>query len=94
MVKKQQTGGKAKQRIRVEFCGIAGTPRAPVATLLDVVKHAGYWLRDDSGNLTRTMRHICWDGCMFPNAVMEQQQTWNAVLGTMIRVRDAHGWRE
>ena len=61
---------------------------------LDVVKHAGYWLRDENGNLTKTMRHICWDGCMFPNAVMEQRQTWNAVLGTMIKVRDAHGWRE
>ena len=40
---------------------------------LDVVKHAGYWLRDENGNLTKTMRHICWDGCMFPNAVMEEQ---------------------
>ncbi len=25
-----------------------------------------------SGNLTKKMRHICWDGCMFPNAVMDQ----------------------
>jgi hypothetical protein len=40
------------------------------------------------------MRHICWDGCMFPNAVMEKQETWNSVLGAMIKVRDAHGWRE
>jgi hypothetical protein len=61
---------------------------------LDVTKHAGYWLRDSAGNLTRTMRHICWDGCMFPNAVMEQQETWNKVLGAMVAVRDAHGWRE
>ncbi|OEO32974.1 xylose isomerase [Devosia insulae DS-56] len=61
---------------------------------LDVVKHAGYWLRDDRGELTRKMRHICWDGCMFPNAVMEQQETWNKVLGAMLKVRDAHGWRE
>ena len=38
---------------------------------LDIVKHAGYWLRDENGDLTKTMRHICWDGCMFPNAVME-----------------------
>ena len=48
---------------------------------LDIVKHAGYWLRDDNGELTKTMRHICWDGCMFPNAVMEKQETWNDVLG-------------
>lgn len=61
---------------------------------LDIVKHAGYWLRDGDGHLTRRMRHICWDGCMFPNAVMEDQKTWNAVLGAMIKVRDAHGWRE
>mgnify|MGYP000297035161 FL=1 len=61
---------------------------------LDIVRHAGYWLRDENGNLTKTMRHICWDGCMFPNAVMESQDTWNAILGAMIKVRDAHGWRE
>jgi hypothetical protein len=61
---------------------------------LDVVKHAGYWLRDENGNLTKRMRHICWDGCMFPNEVMESQATWNKILGKMIKVRDAHGWRE
>jgi hypothetical protein len=61
---------------------------------LDIPKHAGYWLRDATGELTKKMRHICWDGCMFPNSVMEDQRTWNAVLGAMIKVRDAHGWRE
>ena len=61
---------------------------------LDIAKHAGYWLRDGKGNLTKTMRHICWDGCMFPNAVMERQETWNSILGAMLKVRDAHGWRE
>jgi hypothetical protein len=61
---------------------------------LDVAKHAGYWLRDASGKLTKAMRHICWDGCMFPNSVMERQQTWNNILGAMVKVREAHGWRE
>jgi len=61
---------------------------------LDVVKHAGYWLRGDDGELTKTMRHICWDGCMFPNEVMESQETWNKILGAMVAVRDAHGWTE
>jgi hypothetical protein len=61
---------------------------------LDITKHAGYWLRDDKGNLTKRMRHICWDGCMFPNSVMEAQETWNAILGAMVKVRDAHGWVE
>jgi sugar phosphate isomerase/epimerase len=59
---------------------------------LDIVKHAGFWLRDASGNVTRKFEHICWDGCMFPNAVMGQQQTWNDILGVMAKVRDAHGW--
>jgi sugar phosphate isomerase/epimerase len=60
---------------------------------LDIVHDAGYWLRDEKGNLTRTMRHICWDGCMFPNEVMMKRETWNDILGTMIKVRDAHGWQ-
>ncbi|HET7697445.1 MAG TPA: TIM barrel protein [Vicinamibacterales bacterium] len=59
---------------------------------LDIVKHAGYWLRDDSGKVEARVRHICWDGCMFPNAVMTQQKTWDDVLGVMKAVRDAHGW--
>ncbi|WP_304516855.1 sugar phosphate isomerase/epimerase family protein, partial [Cecembia rubra] len=48
--------------------------------LLDITHDAGYWLRDENGNLTKAMQHICWDGCMFPNAVMEKQQTWNDIL--------------
>jgi hypothetical protein len=31
---------------------------------------------------------------MFPNSVMEDQKTWDAVLGAMLKVREAHGWRE
>ena len=59
---------------------------------LDIVHHAGFWLRDDSGQPTKKVQHICWDGCMFPNAVMTQQKTWNEILGVMAAVRDAHGW--
>jgi hypothetical protein len=59
---------------------------------LDVVRDAGAWMRDDNGNITRAFAHICWDGCMFPNAVMLKQQTWNDVLRMMIAVRNAHGW--
>ena len=47
---------------------------------LDITKHAGYWLRDGNGELTKAFRHICWDGCMFPNEVMMKQQTWNDIL--------------
>ncbi|WP_020596229.1 sugar phosphate isomerase/epimerase family protein [Spirosoma panaciterrae] len=61
---------------------------------LDIVHDAGYWLRNENGELTKAFRHICWDGCMFPNDVMLKQQTWNDVLATMIKVRQAHGWYE
>jgi sugar phosphate isomerase/epimerase len=59
---------------------------------LDVVKHAGYWLCDETGTSTRAVQHICWDGCMFSNDVMMQPQTWNDVLKLMIDVRRTHGW--
>jgi sugar phosphate isomerase/epimerase len=59
---------------------------------LDIVRDAGAWMRDDAGNVTRAFQHICWDGCMFPNAVMLDPQTWNDVLRLMIAVRNAHGW--
>jgi sugar phosphate isomerase/epimerase len=61
---------------------------------LDIVRDASHWLRDESGQLTRAIRHICWDGCMFPNAVMMEQRTWNDILATMLAVRVAHGWQE
>jgi sugar phosphate isomerase/epimerase len=61
---------------------------------LDIVHDAGYWLRDEKGQVTRAFRHICWDGCMFPNEVMMKPQTWNDILAVMINVRDQHGWRE
>ena len=59
---------------------------------LNVAHHAGFWMRDNDGKTTRAFRHICWDGCMFPNATMMQPQTWENVLSTMIAVRSAHGW--
>jgi hypothetical protein len=61
---------------------------------LDIVKRAGYWLRDEKGQPMKRLRHICWDGCMFPNEVMHKQQTWNDILAAMVAVRDAHGWNE
>jgi sugar phosphate isomerase/epimerase len=59
---------------------------------LDIVHDSGYWMRDESGKLTKAFQHICWDGCMFPNEVMFQQKTWNDILAVMIKVREAHGW--
>ncbi|MCL4296006.1 MAG: TIM barrel protein [Anaerolineae bacterium] len=61
---------------------------------LDIPRDAGHWLRDEQGNLTKAFKHICWDGCMFPNEVMLKQQTWNDILAVMLKVRDAHGWSE
>jgi sugar phosphate isomerase/epimerase len=61
---------------------------------LDVARDAGHWLRDERGELTKRFKHICWDGCMFPNDVMRKPQTWNSILAAMIAVRDKHGWRE
>jgi hypothetical protein len=59
---------------------------------LDVVRHAGFWMRDEAGAPTRAFAHICWDGCMFSNETMLKQETWNDVLRLMIDVRNAHGW--
>jgi len=61
---------------------------------LDIVKRAGYWMRDAGGQLTKSFRHVCWDGCMFPNDVMMMPETWNQILASMLAVRDAHGWTE
>lgn len=55
---------------------------------LDITKASGYWLKDYAG---RGIQHICWDGCMFPNKVLETQDTWNKILAAMIIVRNSLG---
>jgi hypothetical protein len=59
---------------------------------LDIVRHAGFWMRDESGQPSQAFQHICWDGCMFPNKVMMDPRTWTDILSTMVQVREAHGW--
>lgn len=61
---------------------------------LNIPREAGYWLRDEKGELTRRFQHICWDGCMFSNETMMKPKTWNDILGVMAAVRDQHGWRQ
>lgn len=61
---------------------------------LDIAHDAGYWLRGEDGELTKAFKHICWDGCMFPNDVMTKQKTWNDILAAMVKVRESHGWYE
>ncbi len=56
---------------------------------VDITKCSGYWLQNAAD---RGLQHICWDGCMFPNATLEKPETWNTILKAMIKVRDGHGW--
>jgi sugar phosphate isomerase/epimerase len=58
---------------------------------LNIVRDAGAWMLNESGEPTRQFAHICWDGCMFPNAVMRDPKTWQDILTVMIQVRNAHG---
>lgn len=53
---------------------------------LDIVRCSKYWLE---GAEDRGIKHICWDGCMFPNDLLETESTWNTILDTMLKVRDS-----
>jgi sugar phosphate isomerase/epimerase len=64
-------------------------PADDPAGKLDIVHCAGYWLKDAA---KRGMHHICWDGCMFSNSMLEEQKTWNTILDAMLKVRNANGW--
>jgi sugar phosphate isomerase/epimerase len=59
---------------------------------LNIPRDAGYWLRDGHGTLTKKIKHLCWDGCMFSNETLLKQQTWNDILASMLQVRENHGW--
>lgn len=61
---------------------------------LDITRHAEFWMKDEAGNPTKAFKHICWDGCMFPNELMHKPETWSNILKAMVDVRDAHGWNE
>lgn len=50
---------------------------------LDIAKASTYWLQDAAA---RGIKHICWDGCMFPNETLEKPETWDAILGAMVKV--------
>jgi sugar phosphate isomerase/epimerase len=67
---------------------VVGDPKGK----MDIIAVAGLWMRDEMGAPTRAYEHICWDGCMFPNATMMAAKTWKDILGTLIAVRNAHGW--
>ena len=50
---------------------------------LDITRCSQYWLKDFQD---RGIKHICWDGCMFPNSTLGNPATWNAILKAMIGV--------
>ena len=58
---------------------------------LDIAACSAKWL---AGAEKRGMRHICWDGCMFPNALLERQETWNTILAAMVAADAAHAAAE
>ena len=37
----------------------------------------------------RGIKHICWDGCMFANEVLEKAETWEHILKAMVEVDEA-----
>ncbi|MEX2529510.1 MAG: TIM barrel protein [Gemmatimonadota bacterium] len=55
---------------------------------LDVVRCARHWLLDENGQIRNNIKHMCWDGCMFPNRTLESADTWESVLTLLKEVRD------
>lgn len=53
---------------------------------LDITECSKYWLKDYQ---ERNIKHICWDGCMFSNATLEDPQTYSNILKAMIDVAEA-----
>jgi sugar phosphate isomerase/epimerase len=53
---------------------------------LDIAKCSTFWLKDAA---ERGIKHICWDGCMFANEVLEKSETWEHILKAMVEVDEA-----
>ena len=53
---------------------------------LDIAKCSTFWLKDAA---ERGIKHICWDGCMFANEVLEKAETWEHILKAMVEVEEA-----
>lgn len=51
---------------------------------MDIVKCASMWLKDYS---SRGIKHICWDGCMFDNSILEEAKTWDTILEAMVKTQ-------
>lgn len=59
-------------------------PADDPAGLLDVPRCAAHWLLEPDGTPRAEVQHICWDGCMFANELLEDQSTWDTILELMI----------
>jgi len=53
---------------------------------LDITRCSQMWLQDYA---ERGIEHICWDGCMFDNSVLEDGKTWDTILDAMLKVKTA-----
>ena len=47
---------------------------------MDIVEPSGSMDARRGGRPTRAYEHICWDGCMFPNAIMLAQRPGTMIL--------------
>lgn len=52
---------------------------------LDIPRRAVQWFK----KMRRVPDHLCWDGCMFPNYMLRNPQTWNDILAVMVETRNA-----
>ncbi len=43
---------------------------------------------DGEGQFINNLEHMCRDGCMFPNAMLETPDTWNNILDIMLQIND------
>jgi len=50
---------------------------------LDITRCSKHWLKDFE---KRQMKHICWDGCMFSNEVLEKPETYTNILKAMMDI--------
>ena len=54
---------------------------------LDIVRCSRHWLLDENQKVRNDIQHICWDGCMFPNATLESPDTWTSILDVMLKIK-------
>ena len=54
---------------------------------LDIVRCSRHWLLDESQQIRNNIKHICWDGCMFPNETLKWAGTWTSILDVMQKIK-------